>query len=86
VTDSEIVNGIAFKLVLGMQQSAKAQADAIRNDVGMIWLYNYLDWISVICSPALDHAVAPAMKNGLASNFFIHQQCLKESLPPEHSS
>jgi hypothetical protein len=46
LSDSEIANGIAFKLVLSMKHSAKAQANAVRNDIGMIWLNNYLDWVT----------------------------------------
>jgi hypothetical protein len=45
LTDDEIANGIAFKMVLLMQQSAKGQADSIRNDAGMMWLEFYSDWV-----------------------------------------
>jgi hypothetical protein len=44
LTDDEIANGIAFKMVLLLQQCAKGQADAIRNDAGMMWLEFYSDW------------------------------------------
>ncbi|WP_338157644.1 DUF3231 family protein [Piscibacillus halophilus] len=39
LTDDEIVNGIAFKLVACMRECAKAQADSIRGDIGMgdVW-------------------------------------------------
>lgn len=46
LTDDEIANGIAFKLVVCMQTCAKGQADAIRNDVGMMWLKFYSEWVT----------------------------------------
>jgi hypothetical protein len=46
LTDNEITNGIAFKLVTCMQTCAKAQADSLRNDVGMVWLGFYSEWVS----------------------------------------
>lgn len=46
LTDDELSNGIAFKLVVSMQTCAKGQADAIRNDVGMMWLEFYSEWIT----------------------------------------
>jgi hypothetical protein len=45
MTDDEISNGIAFKMVLLMQHCAKGQADAIRNDTGMLWLEFYSEWV-----------------------------------------
>lgn len=45
LTDDEITNGITFKLVVCMQACAKGQADAIRGDVGLIWLQFYTDWV-----------------------------------------
>ncbi|MBP1949659.1 DUF3231 family protein [Virgibacillus litoralis] len=45
LTDNEITNGIAFKLVTCMQSCAKGQADALRSDIGMIWLNFYSDWV-----------------------------------------
>ncbi|MDQ6595065.1 DUF3231 family protein [Bacillus salipaludis] len=44
LTDNELANGIAFKLVTCLQACSKGQADSIRNDVGLIWLQNYLEW------------------------------------------
>ncbi|MFB4169395.1 DUF3231 family protein [Virgibacillus sp. JSM 102003] len=44
LTDDEITNGIAFKLVTCMQACAKGQADAVRGDIGMIWLGFYSEW------------------------------------------
>jgi hypothetical protein len=44
LTDAELTNGIAFKVVTCMQACAIGQADAVRNDVGMIWLRFYLEW------------------------------------------
>ncbi|WP_158738691.1 DUF3231 family protein [Alteribacillus sp. YIM 98480] len=46
LTDDEISNGIAFKLVTCMQACAKAQADAIRNDIGMMWCQFYTEWVT----------------------------------------
>ncbi|MFZ4453905.1 DUF3231 family protein [Salibacterium aidingense] len=47
LTDDEITNGVAFKLVTSLQACAKGQADAIRNDIGMIWLEFYMDWVTI---------------------------------------
>lgn len=44
LSDDEITNGIAFKLITCMQACAKGQGDAIRNDLGMIWFRFYLEW------------------------------------------
>jgi hypothetical protein len=44
LTDSEIANGVAFKLVTCLQASSKGQADSIRDDVGIMWLQLYLEW------------------------------------------
>ncbi|MFE8700165.1 DUF3231 family protein [Cytobacillus sp. FJAT-54145] len=38
LTDDEISNGVAFKMVNLMQLCGKGQADAIRADVAMMWL------------------------------------------------
>ncbi|MFZ3578386.1 DUF3231 family protein [Virgibacillus sp. DJP39] len=46
LTDSEITNGVAFKLVACMEACAKAQADCMRSDVGLIWLGFYSDWVT----------------------------------------
>ncbi|WP_254788768.1 DUF3231 family protein [Virgibacillus salinus] len=46
LTDNEITNGVAFKLVTCMQSCAKGQADSLRSDIGMIWLDFYTDWIT----------------------------------------
>ncbi|WP_332327741.1 DUF3231 family protein [Metabacillus litoralis] len=46
LTDDEISNGISFKLVLCMQACAKGQADAIRNDIGLLWLNFYTEWVA----------------------------------------
>jgi hypothetical protein len=45
LTDDEITNGVTFKLVTCMNQCSKAQADAIRNDIGMTWLKFYFEWV-----------------------------------------
>lgn len=47
LTDDEITNGIAFKLVNSMLTCGKGQADAIRNDVGMLWLTFYSEWVTI---------------------------------------
>ncbi|MGM0847063.1 MAG: DUF3231 family protein [Bacillota bacterium] len=44
LTDDEITNGIAFKLVTSMMASAKGQADSVRNDVGLMWFGFYTEW------------------------------------------
>lgn len=44
LTDDEIANGIMAKVVIGLTLCAKGQADAIRDDVGKIWLEFYLEW------------------------------------------
>jgi hypothetical protein len=46
LTDNEITNGVAFKLVVCMQACAQGQADAIRNDIGMMWLQYYSEWVT----------------------------------------
>jgi hypothetical protein len=46
LTDVELANGVAFKVVTCLQTCAIGQADAVRNDVAMIWLRFYLDWVS----------------------------------------
>ncbi|MDR6121074.1 hypothetical protein QFZ87_000671 [Bacillus sp. SLBN-46] len=44
LTDNELANGIAFKLVTCLQACSKGQADSVRNDVGILWLQYYLEW------------------------------------------
>lgn len=44
LTDNEIANGVAFKVVTCLQACALAQASAVRNDVTMIWLEFFLEW------------------------------------------
>ncbi|MDP4085922.1 MAG: DUF3231 family protein [Bacillota bacterium] len=44
LTDNEIANGIAFKVVTCLQACAMGQTSAIRNDIGMMFLGFYLDW------------------------------------------
>ncbi|UTR12615.1 DUF3231 family protein [Evansella sp. LMS18] len=46
LTDDEIANGIAFKMVLCAQHCAKGQADAIRYDIGMLWLEFFSEWVT----------------------------------------
>lgn len=47
LTDIEIANGIAFKLVTCLTSCSKGQADAIRNDLGMMWLKFYIEWVTL---------------------------------------
>ncbi|WP_456274638.1 DUF3231 family protein [Bacillus sp. AK031] len=44
LTDDEITNGIAFKLVTCMQACAKGQADSVRGDIGLMWFGFYSEW------------------------------------------
>lgn len=44
LTDDELANGVAFKLVTCLQACSKGQADSVRNDVGTMWLQFYLEW------------------------------------------
>ncbi|WP_407271294.1 DUF3231 family protein [Radiobacillus sp. PE A8.2] len=46
LTDDEITNGIAFKLVTCIQACAKGQADSVRTDVGLMWLEFYSEWVT----------------------------------------
>jgi hypothetical protein len=46
LTDVEIANGIAFKLVTCIQACAIGQAESIRNDVGLMWLGFYSEWVT----------------------------------------
>ncbi|MBU9712749.1 DUF3231 family protein [Evansella tamaricis] len=46
LTDDEIINGISLKLVICLQQCALGQANAIRNDIGIMWLKYFSDWVS----------------------------------------
>lgn len=41
LTDNELANGITLKLVLVTQLASKAQVDAIRSDIGLLWLEFY---------------------------------------------
>jgi hypothetical protein len=45
LTDDEIANGLAFKVITSLQACALGQADSIRNDVGMMWLGFFSDWV-----------------------------------------
>ncbi|MGV3486980.1 MAG: DUF3231 family protein [Tuberibacillus sp.] len=45
LTDDEIVNGVAFKLVVCSQACAKGQTDSIRNDIGTMWLEFFMEWV-----------------------------------------
>ncbi|AND40411.1 MULTISPECIES: DUF3231 family protein [Cytobacillus] len=47
LTDDEIANGVAFKLVTCSQACAKGQADAIRNDLGLMWTEFFLEWTAI---------------------------------------
>ncbi|UYG95384.1 hypothetical protein [Cytobacillus firmus] len=44
LTDNEITNGLAFKLVTSSQHCAKGKADAVRNDAGKMWIEFFLEW------------------------------------------
>ncbi|MDQ0254033.1 hypothetical protein J2S74_001406 [Evansella vedderi] len=46
LTDDEIANGIAFKLVQCILTCAEGQANAVRNDVGIMWLQFYSEWVT----------------------------------------
>lgn len=46
LTDDEITNGVAFKLVTCLNACAKAQGDAIRNDIGLLWTRFYTEWVA----------------------------------------
>ena len=46
LTDEEITNGVAFKLVTCSQACAKGQADSVRNDIGVIWLQFFYEWVA----------------------------------------
>ncbi|SEN55898.1 Protein of unknown function [Mesobacillus persicus] len=46
LTDDEIANGITFKLVNCMQVCTLGQVNSIRNDVGMMWLKFYSEWVT----------------------------------------
>lgn len=43
LTDDEIANGVAFKMVTLLTQCGKGQADAVRNDVAIMWFRFYID-------------------------------------------
>ncbi len=47
LTDDEITNGITFKLMTCLQACAKGQVDAIRNDVAVMWLQYYSEWVTI---------------------------------------
>lgn len=44
LTDDEITNGVAFKLVTCSQVCAAGQANAVRNDIGKMWIGFFLEW------------------------------------------
>ncbi|MBG9451170.1 hypothetical protein ABE67_18160 [Cytobacillus firmus] len=44
LTDDEITNGVAFKLVTCSTACAKGQADSVRNDAGNMWTEFFLEW------------------------------------------
>ncbi|KAF0818201.1 hypothetical protein KIS4809_3003 [Bacillus sp. ZZV12-4809] len=44
LTDDEITNGVAFKLVTCSTACAKGQSDSVRNDVGNMWTEFFLEW------------------------------------------
>jgi hypothetical protein len=44
LTDDEIMNGMAFKLVTCMLACASGQANSVRSDVGLIWFGFYIEW------------------------------------------
>lgn len=44
LTDNELANGVAFKIVICLQACSKGQADSVRSDVGIMWLQYYLEW------------------------------------------
>ena len=47
LTDDEIANGVAFKLVICSQACATGQVDAVRNDVGLMWTEFFLEWTAI---------------------------------------
>lgn len=46
LTDDEIANGVAFKMVTLMTMCGKGHADAIRNDIGTMWLKFYIEIVA----------------------------------------
>ncbi len=46
LTDDEITNGVAFKIVNLMLMCGKGQADVVRNDLGIIWIEFYTELIT----------------------------------------
>lgn len=46
LTDDEITNGIAFKLVTCSQACSKGQANAVRTDVAIIWTQFFIEWVA----------------------------------------
>ncbi|HZH60288.1 MAG TPA: DUF3231 family protein [Metabacillus sp.] len=46
LTDDEITNGVSFKLVTCSQTCSKAQANAVRGDVAIIWTQFFLEWVA----------------------------------------
>jgi hypothetical protein len=46
LTDDEIANGVAFKSIQLLQLCGKSQADAVRNDLALIWLGFYSDLVT----------------------------------------
>nr|WP_275899606.1 DUF3231 family protein [Bacillus piscicola] len=47
LTDNEITNGVAFKLITCLKLCAKSQGDAIRNDISIMWLQFYAEWVTI---------------------------------------
>lgn len=47
LTDDEITNGVAFKVVNCMLTCSKGQVDSVRNDIGMMWLQFYSEWTTI---------------------------------------
>ncbi|MFD2043427.1 DUF3231 family protein [Ornithinibacillus salinisoli] len=47
LTDDEIANGLSFKLLNCMQTCSKGQIDAIRNDVAILWLEFFSEWVTL---------------------------------------
>ncbi|GAA0316896.1 hypothetical protein GCM10008967_04350 [Bacillus carboniphilus] len=47
LTDDEIANGMSFKVVSCLQFCAKGQVDAIRNDIAIIWLEFFTEWVAI---------------------------------------
>lgn len=46
LNDDELANGVSMKLVIALTNSAAGQAQAVRTDVGALWLEFYLEMVS----------------------------------------